>query len=139
MFGGDVHRLLLDISALQPTVFVSVPRVFTRINDKISAGVKSKSRLSQLLFHVATESKLSNLRRDPSCISHPIWDRSIFSRMTALLGSQIRYLLVGGAPLDPVIQERMTIFFSVPLLQVGLAFTLVQCRILVSSEGLWFD
>lgn len=77
-----------------------------------------KSRLFQLLFNFATETKLSNLRQNPCCVTHPIWDRLIFNKIKAILGGNVRYMVVGGAPLDSLIQEKMTVFFSVPLLLV---------------------
>ena len=36
-FRGDVLGLLDDIQALQPTIFVSVPRLWNRIHDRVAA------------------------------------------------------------------------------------------------------
>ena len=36
-YRGDVLGLLDDIQALQPTIFVSVPRLWNRIHDRVSA------------------------------------------------------------------------------------------------------
>ena len=36
-FRGDVLGLLDDIQALQPTIFVSVPRLWNRIHDRVTA------------------------------------------------------------------------------------------------------
>lgn len=37
-YSGNQRDLLSDITELKPTVFVSVPRVLTRINDKVIIG-----------------------------------------------------------------------------------------------------
>jgi long-subunit acyl-CoA synthetase (AMP-forming) len=36
-FRGDVLGLLDDIAALKPTIFVSVPRLWNRIHDRVAA------------------------------------------------------------------------------------------------------
>lgn len=36
MYSGDMAKLLEDVKALNPSVFISVPRLFNRINDKVS-------------------------------------------------------------------------------------------------------
>ena len=42
-FSGDILKLLDDLKELKPSYFPSVPRLFNRIYDKITAGVKEKS------------------------------------------------------------------------------------------------
>ena len=42
-FSGDPLKLLDDLKELKPTYFPSVPRLFNRIYDKITSGVKEKS------------------------------------------------------------------------------------------------
>ena len=42
-YSGDPQKLLDDMQVLQPTVFISVPRLYSRIYDKITQGVSEKS------------------------------------------------------------------------------------------------
>ena len=42
-YSGDPLKLLDDLKELKPTYFPSVPRLFNRIYDKITSGVKEKS------------------------------------------------------------------------------------------------
>ena len=42
-YSGDPLKLLDDLKELKPTAFPSVPRLFNRIYDKITAGAKEKS------------------------------------------------------------------------------------------------
>ena len=44
-FSGDPLKLLDDLKELRPTCFPSVPRLFNRIYDKITAGLKEKSTI----------------------------------------------------------------------------------------------
>ncbi len=39
-YSGDPMKLLDDMKVFKPTVFVSVPRLYSKIYDKITAGVK---------------------------------------------------------------------------------------------------
>jgi long-chain acyl-CoA synthetase len=42
-YSGDPNKLLDDLKVLRPTLFVSVPRLFSRIYDKVLAGAKEKT------------------------------------------------------------------------------------------------
>lgn len=57
-YSGDPLKLMDDLQVLKPTMFPSVPRLFTRIYDKIMAGVKAQSPAKQWLFNRALQSKL---------------------------------------------------------------------------------
>ena len=61
-YSGDPLKLMDDLQALKPTMFPSVPRLFTRIYDKIMAGVKAQSAAKQWLFNKALQSKLYYLQ-----------------------------------------------------------------------------
>lgn len=87
------------------------------------------------------------MKRDRTCVSHLFWDavsynrvinvnfryskrtssiinicpQLIFVKIKNLLGGKVRSLLVGGAPLDPIIQDRIRIFFSAPLIEVRIS------------------
>lgn len=44
-YSGDPLKLLDDLKELKPTLFPTVPRLFNRIYDKITSGVKEKSAI----------------------------------------------------------------------------------------------
>lgn len=72
-YRGDVLGLLDDMAALQPTLFVSVPRLLNRIYDKVLAGVNAGSAVQRTLFHMAYAHKKKALQE-----GHPVsafWDR----------------------------------------------------------------
>jgi long-chain acyl-CoA synthetase len=72
-FRGDVTQLLDDVSALQPTIFAGVPRLYNRIYDKIRGQVKEAGGIKQSLFDYAYASKQSALRESGS-LTHWLWD-----------------------------------------------------------------
>lgn len=42
-YSGDPLKLLDDLQVLKPHIFPSVPRLYSRIYDKVMAGVREKS------------------------------------------------------------------------------------------------
>jgi long-chain acyl-CoA synthetase len=53
---GDTLKIIEDLCALRPTIFVSVPRLFNRIYDKIIAGASSP--IFKAIFKPHTDSTL---------------------------------------------------------------------------------
>ena len=45
-YQGDTLKLLDDLQALRPTVFVSVPRLYNRFYDKIVGGANAKGGIA---------------------------------------------------------------------------------------------
>ena len=39
VYSGNNHKLVEDMSCLEPTIFVSVPRIFNKMYDKIKKGI----------------------------------------------------------------------------------------------------
>ena len=115
-YSGDVLKLMDDIKVLEPTVFVSVPRLFNRIADRVSIGIHERSAVTRAIFDLGLNSKIGGFRTTASTTS-TIWDRIVFNKTKRLLGSRLRFMVTGGAPLDPSVHEKMQAFFCVPLLQ----------------------
>eukprot|EP01055_Gregarina_sp_Pseudo9_P005510 Gregarina_sp_Pseudo_9__5509@NODE_714_length_2322_cov_60_858958_g672_i0_p1_GENE_NODE_714_length_2322_cov_60_858958_g672_i0NODE_714_length_2322_cov_60_858958_g672_i0_p1_ORF_typecomplete_len728_score217_00AMPbinding/PF00501_28/1e74AMPbinding_C/PF13193_6/0_0029_NODE_714_length_2322_cov_60_858958_g672_i01382138 len=114
-YSGDTQKLLDDMKVIQPTIFLSVPRLFMRINDKAFTGIKDRSVVAQFLFNSAVTAKLKNLR-EKGIYTHPLWDNLVFNKTKKLMGGKVRFMLVGGAPIEALVQERMSVLFCCPLL-----------------------
>ena len=52
-YSGDVLKLMNDIALLKPTVFAAVPRIYNRIYDKITAGMKNATGFKGFLAQTA--------------------------------------------------------------------------------------
>lgn len=126
-FSGDVQKLLEDMRVIKPTIFLAVPRLFFRINDKITTGLAQKSAVAQFLFNTAMNAKLTNLQ-EKGMTKHYLWDTLVFNKVKKMLGGEIKYMLVGGAPLESYIQHRISVLFCCPILhgfgmtEIGAAF-----------------
>ncbi|EZG55202.1 putative long-chain-fatty-acid-CoA ligase [Gregarina niphandrodes] len=127
VYSGDMAKLLDDVKVLRPTVFVSVPRLFNRVNDKVALSLLEKNVPVQMMFSVGLNSKV-NRRRSESSTQHKIWDSVVFGKIRDMMGGRLRGMISGGAPLDPIVNERMTAFFACPLMQgYGLSETFGPC------------
>eukprot|EP00923_Selenidium_pygospionis_P031859 GHVN01056304.1.p1 GENE.GHVN01056304.1~~GHVN01056304.1.p1 ORF type:complete len:686 (+),score=98.62 GHVN01056304.1:273-2330(+) len=115
-YGGDVLKIVDDCKILKPTLFCSVPRLFNRINDRLTSAVKDKNVVSKQMFQTGMRSKSNSFKRSAS-VSDGMWDSLVFSKTKALLGGRIKVMVTGSAPIDPLIQERMSVLFCAPLLQ----------------------
>lgn len=114
-YRGDTLKLLEDVGELQPTVFVSVPRLFNRIYDKVWAGVKAKGSTAESLFGMAYSSKKGNL--SSGSVSHFLWDRVFFKNVQSRLGGRVRFMISGSAPLSPQVMEFLRIAFACEVLE----------------------
>lgn len=115
-FQGDVLKLMSDCEALKPTFFVSVPRLFNRVHDKVRAGVEAKGGFSKWLFDYAFEAKLANLRRDGT-MTHWLYDRLVFATIREKLGGRVKAMLTGSAPLSAPVLDFLRVVFSCPVLE----------------------
>lgn len=110
-YQGDIQKLLSDVEALKPTLFVAVPRLFNRIHDKIVAGVEAKGGIAKWLFNHALDVKLNYYRKSGS-LNHWLWDRLVFGAVRAKLGGRVKVMVTGAAPLSPPIMDFLRVVFS---------------------------
>lgn len=116
IYSGEARTLLDDIKMARPTIFVSVPRLFMRIHEKIMHGVGESSFLARYLFNKGMEAKLKVLRSD-AITEHSFWDRVVFRKTKALMGGRLRFMLSGGAALDVRVQEELACCFCCPMVE----------------------
>ncbi|KAJ2615846.1 medium-chain fatty acid-CoA ligase faa2 [Coemansia sp. RSA 1365] len=107
---GDPAKLVEDLKDLQPTIFVGVPRIFNRIQDKVLSAVKMKGGLSSALFQYAYNTKRGNLGRGQ--LSHWLWDRVVFKPLREKFGGKLNLIVSGSAPISPETLEFLRCCFS---------------------------
>lgn len=102
-------QLLDDIQELKPTLFISVPRLFNRIYDRIMQTVEAQEgykcwgtptgfsfpppSVKKYLFKKGYARKqrllLKNMNEDG------FWDSLVFSKVAERLGGRVRFILTG--------------------------------------------
>ncbi len=109
-FGGDVTKIFEDITVLKPTIFVSVPRIYTRLSDRIRDSVQKQGIVSRTLFNLALWTKKRNLRHNIT--QHWLWDRLVFQKLRTLMGGRVRIMVSGAAPLSEEVMTFLRCSFS---------------------------
>ncbi|KAJ1980505.1 medium-chain fatty acid-CoA ligase faa2 [Dimargaris verticillata] len=109
-YQGDTLKLLDDLAVLKPTVFVSVPRLFNRIFDKVWATVTAKGGFGAYLFKRAVRTKTDNLATGST--NHWLWDRLVFGKLKQSLGGNVKVIVSGSAPLSAEVMDFVRIAFN---------------------------
>ncbi|KDO33542.1 hypothetical protein SPRG_19176 [Saprolegnia parasitica CBS 223.65] len=101
-YQGDALKLLDDVQALRPTIFLSVPRLLNKIYDKVMEGALAAGGLKAWLFQTALDTKLANLSQGYQ--THSLFDALVFTKLKAALGlDRCEILLTGAAPLSATV------------------------------------
>jgi long-chain acyl-CoA synthetase len=110
-YQGDTLKIIDDVAALQPTLFVSVPRLLNKIYEKVMQSVETTGGISKMLFNFAYQSKVENLHNYGE-LNHWFWDRLVFKKIQARLGGRVRAILSGAAPLAPEVMDFLRVCFA---------------------------
>ncbi|GMS81759.1 hypothetical protein PENTCL1PPCAC_3934 [Pristionchus entomophagus] len=116
IYSGDVARLLPDIQLLRPTVIALVPRLLNKFYESVHARMATQSLFVRILFGIAKWWKLRMLATGEMRFD-TIWDRVVFSKISAMLGGRIRLLTTGGAPVSHEVKNFTRIAFGAPLFE----------------------
>ncbi|CEF63855.1 AMP-dependent synthetase/ligase domain-containing protein [Strongyloides ratti] len=103
-----------DASELKPTILTAVPAIMNRIFKAVNDQLKEATTFSREIFKIFYERK--RYRYENGYKSMFI-DSFVFNKIKAILGSNVRLVLSGGAPLDAEIQRFMNICFCCPVIQ----------------------
>ncbi len=100
---GNFDRLPAALTALHPTVFVAVPRVYEKIREEVLRRANSKPAVKKLFTwalatgHRQRENILRGKR--PSSLRWWLADRLVFQKVRQAFGGAVRDFIAGGAPL----------------------------------------
>eukprot|EP01084_Bolivina_argentea_P111041 198233_1 len=97
-YSGDIKELINDIELLKPTVFIGVPRVFQKIQDKIVNEVDKQSFIKKFLFNYAFNTKQLSVKKGLQTSS--LWDKIVFKKIKQRFGGNIVACMSGSAPLS---------------------------------------
>eukprot|EP00607_Mallomonas_marina_P008834 CAMPEP_0182424890 /NCGR_PEP_ID=MMETSP1167-20130531/11157_1 /TAXON_ID=2988 /ORGANISM="Mallomonas Sp, Strain CCMP3275" /LENGTH=639 /DNA_ID=CAMNT_0024605045 /DNA_START=297 /DNA_END=2216 /DNA_ORIENTATION=- len=99
-YRGDATLIVDDLKALRPTLLCAVPRLLTRICDKVISTGTSAPGIKGVLFRAALQDKLHRLESYGQT-SHLLWDPLVFAPIKRTLGfDRLKTVLSGGAPLN---------------------------------------
>lgn len=100
-----LEQLAQDIQTARPTVMVSVPRLYEKMQQRVYQTVAEASPRRQQLFHWALEQGRRRLRGEPTPLL-PLADRLVLAPLRArLTGGRLRFFVSGGATLSHDVEE----------------------------------
>ena len=116
-FARSVQDLAEDLLTIQPTILVSVPRIYERVYGKITTQLETKSEFARNLFHKAVELGWHRFKHpNNTYLLWPLMKALVANKVMTKLGGRMRLAICGGAPLS---QEVAKVF-------VGLGLNLAQ-------------
>jgi long-chain acyl-CoA synthetase len=119
----SLEQLPEDLAAIRPTIIIAVPRVFERVQKRVTARLATGPRWQRRLFALTTTvgwRRFMHLQGrggwSPQLLLWPLLERLVARRIMAALGGRVRLTISGGAPLSPDI-ARFFIALGLQLLQ----------------------
>ncbi|WP_035383737.1 long-chain fatty acid--CoA ligase [Ferriphaselus sp. R-1] len=139
-FARSISHLADDLQFIQPTILISVPRIFERIHGGIRAKLEQAPGLQQWLFALTLavgwrqfEYAQGRTSWHPALLLWPLLKRLVADKVTAKLGGRLRLSISGGAALPPDI-SRFFISLGLNVLQ-GYGLTETSPVISVNLTG----
>ena len=101
---ADIANILDDFQSFKPTFILAVPRVFEKIfnkaNETATADGKGKIFAKAAETAIAwSEGKDSGSIPLKVKVQHAVFDKLVYSKLRAKMGTQVEYAVSGGAPL----------------------------------------
>ena len=105
-FARSVQDLGEDLLSIKPTILVSVPRIYERVQRKIFDALEQKPAFAQKLFHKAVETGWQRFKKPGSSpLLWPILNALVAKKVMAKLGGRLRIAICGGAALSPTVAK----------------------------------
>jgi long-chain acyl-CoA synthetase len=115
MFGGQtwlsgVDRLAEDLAEVQPTILLSVPRVYEKMHSRVMDRVREAPGVRRALFNwaVGVGTRFSHERNPGTMLNaeHRLAKRLVLDPLRErLVGGRLRFFISGGAALAREIEE----------------------------------
>ncbi|WP_299563438.1 long-chain fatty acid--CoA ligase [uncultured Mycolicibacterium sp.] len=107
---GRVDKIVENMAVVRPTFMGAAPRIFEKAHAKVVTSQHGlKKKLADAAFAVGREVDRRRLAGRPVPphlrIAHALFDRLVFSRIRAVFGGRIRFMISGSAPLNRDIAE----------------------------------
>jgi long-chain acyl-CoA synthetase len=112
-FARSIDTLIEDLPATKPHVIPAVPRVFEKVYARVQANREKGSAIEKTIFDTALAIGRQRSAYAEAGQAIPLWlqaadalaHRLVFSRIHAVLGGNVKFMLSGGAPLSREIAE----------------------------------
>jgi long-chain acyl-CoA synthetase len=106
------HTLTRDMPEIQPTMLVSVPRVFNRVYDGLQKMMEADGGVKKAMFDaaIANARKREQMAKRGSRsrwvdLQNDLFDRIVFSKVREAFGGRLKYAFSGGAAISTEVAE----------------------------------
>lgn len=96
MYCGEISKLAEDLQVLKPTFIVTVPRVLTKVYEKVMDTAK-KRKFAYYLLKIALWFKLKEVKQG-IYRKNSIWDYIVLRKIRRLFGGNMEMMFLGSAP-----------------------------------------
>ena len=122
-YARSVNQLADDFKTQQPTIVISVPRIFELIHSRIQEQIKKRAAPARFIFNLAVnagwhhfEHRNGRVGWHPLLLIRPFLQRNIGRALLDRFGGHIRVCVSGGAALSPEV-SRLFLALGLPILQ----------------------
>ncbi|MCP9276444.1 AMP-dependent synthetase/ligase [Mycolicibacterium arenosum] len=103
-FTSDIKNLVPTLAVFQPTLVVSVPRVFEKVYNTAEQNARNdgKGRIFEIAANTAIEYSQALDAGGPGLLlklKHAVFDKLVYGKLRAALGGNCHSAISGGAPL----------------------------------------
>ena len=116
IYNGNAKLLLEDVQILKPTAICAVPKIFQRIYDSIKNKVNSLPLIKRRIFDQAIKLKMKDYI-NTGMYKNILLDFLVFKEVRKSLGGNLRFMLVGSAPIDGYILNYLRCSLSVEIME----------------------
>ena len=104
-----VDKIIANLAEVQPTVLMSVPRIFNRIYDGVNKQMAARPPLVQKLFRAglkaASKQKKGQALSLVEKATLAVADKIVFTKIRARFGGKLKYAFSGGSALSKDVGE----------------------------------
>jgi long-chain acyl-CoA synthetase len=104
-----VDKIIANLAEVQPTVLMSVPRIFNRIYDGVNKQMAGRPPLVQKLFRAgmaaSSKQKKGNALGLVEKATLAVADKVVFTKIRARFGGRLKYAFSGGSALSKDVGE----------------------------------
>ena len=112
-FSGDIRKIRDDISALKPTIFAGVPKVY----DRFKSAIEDKLAQTNFFLKFFVDMGMGARREEIKNGKTPGAWSLIFKDFRESFGGKLRFMVSGGAPLSPEVRDFLRVCFGCPFIQ----------------------
>jgi long-chain acyl-CoA synthetase len=142
-YAESIDKLRDNMSEVNPHLFGAVPRVYEKIYARVQENLGKSSAGKQKLFSQAVEvgKKVVSLKAKKQtpdfalALQHFVFERLVYRKVRAALGTRFRYAVAGGAPLA---RELAEFFWAIGVeIYEGYGLTETSPVIAVNCPSAW--